>query len=52
MSTKAVIKTWELGKQISVNFTGDEEEIIGKILEMEERDINVNSSTSAKEGIL
>lgn len=50
LSKEAATKTWDLGKSFGVTYQGDEEEVIGNIIEMEERDRNIVSSMGAQRG--
>lgn len=50
LSKEAAAKTWELGKLIGVSYSGEEDGMIQKIVEMEERDRNIISSTGIKSG--
>lgn len=52
LSREAASKSWELGKKIGVTFIGDENEIIDKIVEMENRDREVISLKGVKQGLL
>lgn len=44
LSMESARKCWEIGKKSGVSFDGDEEFVIHKILEMEERDRKIISS--------
>lgn len=52
LSMDSARKCWELGKMVGVNYEGNEEAVIQKILEMEERDRKIISIKGADKSYL